>query len=139
MTQTHLEPTQESGRAFVARGSAGPVVVPNLLRFRAVADDAESPALARTAPISGETAYRLYMEATPPHLRASCGEILFFGRGDAFLIGPHEERRDAAMLVRRSGVAAFLASASNAEYLAGVGHRRALADSRLLPRVEEPT
>lgn len=41
------------------------------------------------------------------------------------------------MLVRQSSPAVFMAFASNAEYLAGIGHRTAaLEDSRLLPLVE---
>lgn len=49
----YLEPTQESGRDFVMRGIAGPVVMLNLLRFRAVADYSATPELAPAAPISG--------------------------------------------------------------------------------------
>ena len=50
-----------------------------------------------------------------------------------FLIGPDNERRDAAMLVQQAGPAAFIAFASNADYLAGIGHRAAaLEDSRIL-------
>lgn len=110
----------------------------NLLRFRDVADYAATPDLAPADPISGEAAYELYMEHTLPHLRASGGEVLFYGRGGAFLIGPDDEHWDAAMLVRQSGVDAFLAFASNRDYLAGIGHRQAaLEDSRLLPLVEE--
>jgi hypothetical protein len=41
------------------------------------------------------------------------------------------------MLVEQASTAAFLAFASNAEYLAGTGHRTAaLEDSRLLPLQE---
>jgi hypothetical protein len=41
------------------------------------------------------------------------------------------------MLVEQSSTAAFLAFASNAAYLAGIGHRTAaLEDSRLLPLEE---
>ena len=66
------------------------------------------------------------------------GEVLFYGKGGAFLIGPSGERWDAAMLVRQSSVASFLAFASNQDYLAGIGHRvAALEDSRLLPLVQE--
>ncbi|MCA9759825.1 MAG: DUF1330 domain-containing protein, partial [Candidatus Eisenbacteria bacterium] len=51
-----------------------------------------------------------------------------------FLIGPENERWDAALLVQQDSVASFMAFASNAEYLAGMGHRTAaLEDSRLLP------
>lgn len=131
---TYLEPTPESGRAFVTRGIAGKVVMLNLLRFREVADYSASPELAPEQPISGEAAYRLYMSETMPHLEESGGRLLFYGRGGPFLIGPSRERWDAAMLVEQSSPAAFLAFASNEEYLAGMGHRTAaLEDSRLLP------
>lgn len=137
-TQTYLEPTQESGRTFFTQGISGSVVMLNLLRFRTIADYSIAPELAPASPISGETAYRLYMEHTLPYLKASGGDILFFGKGGKFLIGPSEERWDAAMLVRQSSVAAFLEFASNQDYLSGMGPRlAALEDSRLLPLVEE--
>lgn len=135
--QRYLEPTQESGRAFFMRGITGEVVMLNLLRFRAVADYSTAPELAPDEPISGEAAYGLYMSHTLPHLEKSGGRLLFYGRGGPFLIGPNEERWDAAMLVAQSSAAAFLAFASNAGYLAGIGHRTAaLEDSRLLPLEE---
>ena len=110
----------------------------NLLRFRPVADYSATPDLAPASPISGETAYRLYMEHTLPHLKRSGGEVLFFGKGGEFLIGPSDERWDAAMLVRQTNVASFLEFASNQEYLSGIGHRlAALEDSRLLPLIGE--
>ena len=88
-------------------------------------------------PITGEAAYRLYMEHTMPHLEKSGGKLLFYGRGGGFLIGPPGERWDAAMLVQQSSPAAFMAFASNVDYLAGFGHRTAaLEDSRLLPLQE---
>ena len=137
-TQTYLEPTQESGREFFTRGISGSVAMLNLLRFRPIADYSTTPELAPASPISGEGAYRLYMKHTLPHLKASGGEVLFFGKGGAFLIGPSEERWDAAMLVRQSSVAAFLEFASNPDYLSGIGHRlAALEDSRLLPLIGE--
>jgi uncharacterized protein (DUF1330 family) len=131
---SYLEPTQESGKAFFMRGIAGKVVMLNLLRFRAIADYSASPELAPSETISGEAAYQLYMRHTMPHLEKSGGKLLFYGRGGHYLIGPGEERWDAAMLVEQSSPAAFLAFASNPEYLGGMGHRTAaLEDSRLLP------
>jgi hypothetical protein len=139
-TQAYLDPTQDQGRAFFTRGISGAVVMLNLLRFRGVADYSATPALAPQAPVSGEQAYRLYMEHTLPFLKASGGELLFYGRGGDLLIGPTSERWDAAMLVRQSTVASFLAFASNQGYLSGIGHRTAaLEDSRLLPLVESQT
>jgi hypothetical protein len=135
--QTYLEPTQESGRAFFMRGISGNVVMLNLLRYRAMADYSATPRLAPATPVTGEMAYRLYMEHTMPHLEKSGGKLLFFGRGGRFLIGPGDERWDAAMLVQQASTAAFIEFASNAEYLAGIGHRTAaLEDSRLLPLEE---
>jgi hypothetical protein len=136
----HLEPTQEAGRAFLARKIAGGVVMLNLLRFRQVADYSATPHLAPVQPISGAVAFRLYVEHTLPHLEQSGGELLFLGKGGPFLIGPGDERWDAVMLVRQRSVADFMAFASNREYLSGMGHRLAAReDSRLLPLVEDGT
>jgi len=137
MAVTYLEPTQESGRALFARGISGSVVMLNLLRFRPIADYSATPELAPSTAITGEEAYRLYVAHTLPHLRESGGELLFFGRGGEFLIGPSEERWDAVMLVRQTSLASFMAFASSQAYLSGIGHRiAALEDSRLLPIVE---
>ena len=138
--QAYLNPTQEQGRAFFGRDIEGSVVMLNLLRFRGAADYSDSPALRPGSPISGEEAYRLYMDHTLPYLKASGGEILFYGRGGSYFIGPDNERWDAVMLVRQSSIASFLAFASNEDYLAGIGHRTAaLEDSRLLPLVDAQT
>jgi uncharacterized protein (DUF1330 family) len=134
---TYLEVTEESGRAFFSRGVTGPVVMLNLLRYRALADYSSSPDLAPTEPITGEAAYRLYMEHTQPFLERSGGEVLFHGSAGGFLIGPSDERWDAALLIRQASATSFLAFASDQEYLRGIGHRTAaLADSRLLPLIE---
>lgn len=133
----YLEPTQEAGRAFFQRGIEGKVVMLNLMRFRATADYSATPGLAPPSPISGEEAYRRYMEHTRPHLESSGGRVLFYGRGGPFLIGPPDERWDAAMLVEQESTASFMAFASNQAYLAGIGHRvAALEDSRILPLEE---
>jgi uncharacterized protein (DUF1330 family) len=135
--QTYLEPTRESGRAFFMRGMTGRVVMLNLLRYRAFADYSASPQLAPATPVTGEAAYRLYMEHTMPYLERSGGRVIFFGRGGGFLVGPEGERWDATVLVEQASTAAFLAFASDVDYLAGIGHRTAaLEDSRLLPLQE---
>ena len=134
MTQTYLDPTQEQGRDFFLSGLEGAVTMLNLLRFRDVADYSAYPHLAPDAPITGEQAYTRYMQHTMPFLLASGGELLFYGESKAFLVGPTDERWDAAMLVRQASVQSFLAFATNSDYLAGIGHRTAaLSDSRLLP------
>ncbi|OZI59739.1 DUF1330 domain-containing protein [Bordetella genomosp. 11] len=129
-----LEPTQQSGRAFVVRGMHGSIVMMNLLRFREIADYSRNPELAAKAPISGAEAFDRYIRHTLPLLRESGGELLFLGVGGPLLIGPEHERWDLLMMVRQSNAQSFLAFADNKEYLAGMGHRTAaVEDSRLLP------
>jgi hypothetical protein len=133
----YLEPTQESGRAFITRAIKGKVVMLNLLRFRDIADYSAAPDLAPEKPISGAEAYDRYIAHTMPYLIESGGELLFLGEGGAFFIGPQAERWDKVMLVRQRSVAAFMAFATNEAYLAGIGHRTAaVEDSRVLPLVE---
>lgn len=134
-----LEPTQSSAMALFGRRIEGPVVMLNLLRFRAVADYSAHPELAPADPISGAQAFDRYVESTLPHLRESGGELLFMGDGGAFFIGPEAERWDRAMLVRQASVEAFIAFAGNEAYLTGaIGHRTAaLEDSRLLPLAQQ--
>lgn len=98
----YLDPTPEQGRALMLRNIQGPVVMLNLTRFREVADYSGFPALAPASPISGRAAYDLYVEHTTPFLAESGGELLFLGEGGGFLIGPADERWDAAMLVRQT-------------------------------------
>ncbi len=130
----YLEPTQELGRAFVMRNIQGSFVMLNLLKFRAIADYTETPNLASKTEISGEAAYQLYIDFTLPFLEKSGGEILYYGKGGHFLIGPNDEKWDAVLLIKQASVADFMAFANNEAYLEGIGHRTAaLSDSRLLP------
>jgi len=137
MTTHYLEPTQDAGRALFTRGIAGPIVMLNLLRFRKIADYSATPDLAPYALISGAAAFQSYIDHTLPFLRASGGEILFLGNGGPWFIGPADERWDFAMMIRQHSLASFMAFASDAAYLKGMGHRTAaVEDSRLLPLVE---
>lgn len=140
MDQYYLEPTQASGAALFRRNIAGEVIMLNMLRFREVADYSAAPELAPESPISGKEAFDKYIEHTLPFLKQSGGELLLLGEGGALLIGPEDEQWDLVMLVRQSSVERFFAFASNAEYLAGIGHRTAaVLDSRLLPIVPRKT
>jgi hypothetical protein len=135
----HLEPRREAVIAFMRDAPTGELVMLNLLLFRDVADYSANPELAPERPISGAEAYDRYIAHTMPYLRASGGEVLFSFEAGSFLIGPEDERWDRALLVRQTGIEAYLAFAGNAAYLAGLGHRTAaLADSRLLPLTELP-
>lgn len=134
---TYIEPTQGTGRAFIARDLQGPVVMLNLLKFREIADYSGFEQLAPATPISGRAAYDIYMKHATPFVEAAGGDLVWMGTGGPNLIGPPDERWDLVLLVRHKNAATFLKFATDEAYLAGVGHRTAaLEDSRLLPLVE---
>ena len=130
----HIHPNPDAFAALVRNHPDGPVVMLNLLRFRAEADYSASPELAPDTPISGAAAYKRYARHATPLLTEAGSEVLWAGLASATLIGPVDERWDHVLLVRHRSVADFIAFASNRAYLAGLGHRTAaLADSRLVP------
>ena len=61
---SYIGPTPETGRLFVQRGLAGPVVMLNLLKFRDAADFSAHPELAPAMPISGAEAFDRYVWRT---------------------------------------------------------------------------
>ncbi|MBX2877650.1 MAG: DUF1330 domain-containing protein [Saprospiraceae bacterium] len=137
--QTYLEASQAAGKAFYLRQMQGPVTMLNLLRYRKVADYSGQGDLAPPEPISGQAAYQAYIDHTLPFLDEIGSEVLFFGKGGPWLIGPDAAQWDAVLLVKHPSIAAFLAFAQNEAYLRGAGHRRAaLLDSRLLPIEQYP-
>lgn len=134
MKTTYLDVTQEQGKAFFMRQIKGPVVMLNLLKYKNIADYSTVPDIAPYRTISGEEAYQLYIDHTLPFLKEAGSEVLFWGKGGDFVIGPTDEHWDAVMLVKHASVERFMAFAQDPEYLKGAGHRTAaLADSRLLP------
>jgi uncharacterized protein (DUF1330 family) len=136
----YIDVSQEAGAAFFSRNITGAITMLNLLRFRDVADYAANPELMPDEPISGAEAYQKYIDYTLPILTESGGELLFLGKGGAYLIGPSDEQWDIVMLIRQNSLQDFMAFSSNEAYLIGMGHRTAaLADSRLLPIIESKT
>jgi hypothetical protein len=137
MKNIFLEPDQASGAALFRRNISGEVVMLNMLRLRDIADYSASPELAPLTPVSGREAFQMYIDHAMPFLKETGGELVLLGNGGQFFIGPGDERWDIVMLVRQSSVESFIAFASHAEYLSGIGHRTAaILDSRLLPIVE---
>lgn len=138
MADTYIDVTQEAGAAFVRSNIQGPFVMLNLLRFKDTADYSQHPELAPKEPISGEEAYQKYISHTMPFLDQAGSTVLFKGTGSSYVIGPQDKRWDLVLLVQHPSIKAFMSFASNAEYLAGTGHRTAaLEDSRLLPVIED--
>jgi len=132
--QTYVQVSPDAGAALLSRNLTGPIMMLNMLSFREIADYSATPDLAPEIPISGEEAYRRYSVHTLPLLQAAGGSVEYSGTGGRYLIGPDDIFWDLVLLVRHRSVEAFMAFATDEEYLAGSGHRTAaLDDSRLLP------
>jgi hypothetical protein len=130
----YLQPSDANVIQLMQRSIEGPVVMLNLLRLRETADYTAHPDLDPGEPISGRDALQRYVDHTLPFLHASGGDLIYFGSGGSYLIGPPDEGWDAMMLVEQTSAKSFLEFASNDEYLKGMGHRdAAVIDSRILP------
>ena len=135
--QKYIEASQGAGRKFVMRQISGPVIMLNLLKFKEKADYTDLEDIAPDREISGKEAYKIYMKETLPFLEEAGGELIFYGKGGPFLIGPENMEWDLVMLVKHASMEKFLGFANNKAYLKIAGHRKAaLEDSRLLPIVE---
>ena len=134
----YLEASPEAGKAFYMNfHDKGKIVMLNLLKFRTKADYTNLEHLKPETEITGEAAYQLYMKHTAPELEKAGSRLLYYGKCNAFLIGPESEKWDALLMVEHESVAKFMAFAQNENYLKTAGHRTAaLEDSRLLPSHE---
>lgn len=126
-----IQPTREQLQAFAGQPDDGaPIVMLNLLRYRAQADYAQHP---QQTPCSGRDAFKRYAKQSIACIEAVGGKVLFIGAALATVIGPEAEQWDEMFLVRYPSRRAFLDMIASAEYLAIVFHRSAaLEDSRLV-------
>lgn len=128
----HVDPERAAFDAFKALPRDAPVEMLNLVRFRAQADyPAGHPRAAEG--LSGAEAYRLYGAESGPVFQRVGGTILWSGRPELTLIGPADERWDAAFVARYPTAAAFLEMVTDADYRRAVVHRQAaVLTSRLI-------
>lgn len=133
--EKHIKVSMEAGKKFYQDFQhKGRVTMLNLLRFKPIADYTELESIKPEREISGEEAYKLYINYTLPLLKKAGSRVLFYGSSRDFLIGPGEEKWDVVLLVEHESVSKFMEFAQDKEYLKNAGHRTAsLEDSRLLP------
>jgi uncharacterized protein (DUF1330 family) len=123
-----IEPTPAQFERLAASPEEGPVVMINLLRFKAVADGIDA-----ADGISGAEAYARYGAAAQRFLDAVGGKLLLAVAATESVIGPEEGEWDLVLAVRYPSRQAFLQMVSDPGYLAIHAHRAAaLADSRLI-------
>ncbi len=126
-----IEPRPDQFRALVADTELpGSILMLNMLRFREAAaypDDFEAE------PCSGREAYDRYSAEAQQFLEKVGGAPIWAGPAHTPVIAPEGESWDVCFLVRYPSRKAFLAMATDPDYLAIVPHRSAaLEDSRLI-------
>lgn len=125
-----VNPTRERVEEFDRESpDAKPVVMLNLLRFRAQADYGPGG----PAGVSGRSAYSRYSKEVMPLLWEAGGQVLWMGKARAGLIVPDGESWDEVLLVHYPSRRAFVRMVSSAAYARIMHHRTAaLVDSRLI-------
>jgi uncharacterized protein (DUF1330 family) len=119
-------PTQSQLEELRSLPAEEPVVMLNLLRFKAQADGVDEG-------ISGREAYARYAAATGHFLEKVGGRVLNAVDARDVVIGPAEPEWEMALLVEYPTPARFLEMAGDPDYLKAHAHREAaLADSRLI-------
>ncbi|HEY3994831.1 MAG TPA: DUF1330 domain-containing protein [Mycobacterium sp.] len=128
-------PTHSSVEALLADDSGRPVVMLNLLRFRAKAVYADG----RPTELTGRQAYDLYAAPMQKVIDAGGGKVLFGGDIASLVIGDVEDLWDTCVLVEYPSAAAFAAIVTSPE-VAEIGvHRAAGLYGQLLIRVAQLT
>jgi uncharacterized protein (DUF1330 family) len=112
----------------MAEGSNEPIVMLNLLKFRAQATYPDR----RPTSLTGREAYGRYAEAMHKIVEEHCGKFLFAGD---MVIGDAGDLWDACALVEHPSAAAFAAIAVSPEVVEIGADRPAGLDGQLLIRV----
>lgn len=130
----HIDPERAAFEAFKALPRDTPIHMLNLVRYRErAAYPADHPAAAET--LSGAEAYRRYSEESGPVFRRVGGTILYSGRPECVLIGPADERWDAAFIAAYPHAAAFLEMVTDPDYRRAAVHRQAAVETSRLIRM----
>jgi uncharacterized protein (DUF1330 family) len=109
-----VEPTPEQFAALAARPADAPVVMINLLQFRAD---------------GGRESYLRYTREVAPHLQRVGGAVRYAGAAPSVVIGDGEKPWwDGIIVVEYPSPAAFLDMVSDEEYLKVHEHRAAGLD-----------
>ncbi|HUV11800.1 MAG TPA: DUF1330 domain-containing protein [Acidimicrobiia bacterium] len=109
-----ITPNEAQFLALAEAPDDQPVVMLNLLKYKARADDGER---------SGEDAYASYGATAVAMVEERGGKVLWAGRADQILIGDPDEDWDQVVLVQYPSRAAFLDMVSQPDYLKAHEHR----------------
>ena len=131
--ENHVYPTASRVEALMADDSGRPVVMVNLLKFRAKAVYPDG----RPSDLTGRQAYDLYGAAMQKVIEENGGRLLFGGDIASLVIGEVGDLWDTCILVEYPSAAAFAAIVTSPE-VAEIGvHRAAGLDGQLLIRATQ--
>ncbi|RMG26761.1 MAG: DUF1330 domain-containing protein [Bacteroidetes bacterium] len=114
LNRTH--PTREQMQQLQAYPADRPVVMVNILRFKAQTEDGQS----------GEAAYRRYGELVAPLLAGVGGKLLWQGRVHQTVIGDPQGEPHLVLLVEYPSVQKFIEMSTSQAYL-DIMHHRSMA------------
>ncbi len=109
-----IRPNSAAFQQLAASADDGPIVILNLLKFKARADSGD---------ISGRESYNRYGRDVKPMVEALGGRIIWHGRADQLLIGDESAEWDAVALVEYPSRKAFLELASSKQ-MGEIHHNR---------------
>jgi uncharacterized protein (DUF1330 family) len=131
-TYERLTPTDSQGMAFAQGAQDEPVVMVDLLRFRARAAYARDYT-GENPEVSGEEAYRRFTEIALQRVKVFGGRLEWGGPAGMTFIGPPNEKWDMILVIFYPSRTAFQSLMADAEYEAALVHRTAaLAETRLI-------
>lgn len=137
----YVDPSRENFDAFKALPRDTPIHMLNLVRFREHAEYPKGHPLAGKG-LSGAEAYAEYGRASGPVFARVGGTVVWRGRMEAIVIGPSDEKWDAAFIARYPDAAAFLQMVTDPEYRVAVVNRQAAVQTsrliRLSPQEGDP-
>jgi uncharacterized protein (DUF1330 family) len=128
-----LYPTRERIMELMGDTSAEPIVMLNLLKFRAKAEYPDG----RKTDLTGRQAYNLYGEAMRKVVEREGGKFLFMADVKSLVIGMVDDMWEIAALVEYPSSAAFARIASSPEVTEIGVHRAAGLEGQLLIRVSQ--
>ena len=124
MSNASVVPTPAQMQAMVEKGPEGPIVMVNLLKYRAHAAYENDRAEAKEN-LSGREAYQRYGMTAFKHVSQRGGGIAWMGPQALVFIGGPEQEWDDVVCVRYPSRHKFLEMISDPDYLAATYHRDA--------------
>jgi len=109
-----ITPNKDQFLELASAADDGPVVMLNMLKFKARADGGGD---------TGEDAYRRYGDAAVAMVEERGGKVLWAGRADQILIGDPADDWDQVVLVQYPSRAAFIDMVTRPEYEQAHTHR----------------